>query len=146
MSAWQQGRTELSSCALRFGFIEELIVKQFAIRIGLGIAALALFVSVMPGAVQADVEDGRTGAVRGIVVNADGEPVGGAHVRLVPVHHRRHVVARAVTERNGTFAVRGVPAGRYIARAALRDVGRGRARVAVHADEVSRVRIVIGTR
>lgn len=122
-------------------------MTRYAIRIGLGIAALALFVTALPNTAQAggDVGDGHpTGAIRGIVVDEHGEPVPGARVRLFRPGHRRHAVARTVTNEDGLFGFRHVPVGRYVAAAGKREVGRGRARVAVHENEVSRVRIVIG--
>ncbi len=117
---------------------------RLAVRIGLCVAALSLLVSLSPSEVWADAGDGpSTGAVAGVVLDIDGTPVEGAHVRLMTRRHRR-VVARGVTNENGRFGFREVRSGRYVVVAAKRDVGRGRARVAVHPDEVSRVRVVIG--
>lgn len=120
-------------------------MTRYAIRIGLGLAALALLVTALPNTVQAVDTDGHaTGAIRGIVVDGHGDPVEGAHVRLFRTHHRRRIVARAVTNENGLFGFRQVAVGRYVVAAAQRTVGRGRTRVAVHEDETSRARVVIG--
>ncbi len=119
---------------------------RLAVRMGLCVAALSLLVSLSPSEVWADVGevDGpTTGAVAGVVLDIDGTPVECARVRLVTRHSRR-VVARRVTNENGRFGFREVHIGRYLVVAAKRDVGRGRARVTVHPNEVSRVRVVIG--
>lgn len=117
---------------------------RLAVRIGLCVAALSLLVSLSSSEVWADAGDGpRTGAVAGVVLDIDGTPVEGAHVRLMTRRHRR-VVARGVTNDNGRFGFREVRSGRYVVVAGKRDVGRGRARVAVHSEQVSRVRVVIG--
>ncbi len=116
---------------------------RLAVRSWLCVAALSLLVSLTPGEVWADHKDGPdTGAVAGVVLDRDGMPVEGARVRLMSNHRR--VVARGVTNEHGRFGFRQIHTGRYVVVAAKRDVGRGRARVAVHGDEVSRVRVVIG--
>ena len=120
-------------------------MTRYAIRIGLGLAALALLVTALPNTVQAiDGDSHPTGAIRGIVVDGGGDPVAGARVRLFRTHHRRHIVARTVTNEAGLFGSRQVAVGRYVVAAAKRDVGHGRTRVAVHEDEVSRAEVVIG--
>ncbi len=117
---------------------------RLAVRIGLCVAALSLLVSLTPSEVWAGDKDGPdTGAVAGVVLDSEGMPVEGAQVRLMSGHRR--VLARGVTNERGRFGFRQVHTGRYVVVAARRDVGRGRARVAVHADEVSRVRVVIGS-
>ena len=117
---------------------------RLAVRMGLCVAALSLLVSLSTSEVWADVVAGPTsGAVAGVVLDIDGTPVEGAHVRLMTRRSRR-VVARGVTNENGRFGFRDVRIGRYVVVAAKRDVARGRGRVTVHPDGVSRVRVVIG--
>ncbi len=84
------------------------------------------------------------GAVAGVVIDADGEPVGGAVVSIMGQQRRRGqrpFRARLETNEDGTFGLRGVPAGRYRVVAGARELGRAAARIAVQDDEVTRIRL-----
>jgi len=86
------------------------------------------------------------GAVAGTVFNAEGEAVAGAVVVIHSaerVRGERPFHARFITEENGTFGFRGVPAGRYIVQAAARGLGVVREEVGVRGDQLVRVRLVL---
>jgi len=84
------------------------------------------------------------GAVSGVVIDADGEPVGGAVVSITGRAHQRGerpFRARFETNDNGTFGFRDVPAGHYHIIGGAREVGMARARIEVQDDEVTNVEL-----
>ncbi len=84
------------------------------------------------------------GAVTGVVIDADGEPVAGAHVMLMAAERQRgerHFRVRGETNENGVFGFRQVPEGRYMIVAMAREVGAAREMIGVRDDEVTRVQL-----
>ena len=94
-----------------------------------------------------DDEEREFGSVVGQVINADGDPVEGAVVMLVPEGRRgnrrnpRHRGIRVRTNEEGIFEFERVPVGNYVIMAAARGEGRARDQIEVLADQATRVRI-----
>lgn len=92
-----------------------------------------------PGGPEAE----RVGAIRGIVIDAHGDPVEGATVRLIHPRTQR-VIRTGETNARGHFGFRHVRMGRYLIEAGKRGVGTGTKRVGVRPHHVSRVRVELG--
>lgn len=84
------------------------------------------------------------GAVAGVVIDAEGEPVAGAMVTIMAaerVRGERPFRARFETGDNGTFGWREVPAGRYYIHAGAREVGVAREIIGVRDRRVTRLEL-----
>ncbi len=89
------------------------------------------------------------GAVAGVVIDENGDPVEGAVVTIqsaVRVRGERPFVERFQTEENGRFGWRQVPQGRYVVIAGAREVGLARVRAGVRDGEITRLEIQLQAR
>jgi hypothetical protein len=112
-------------------------MTRTALKLGLGLTVILAAVAFATPAFSDD--DGpRLGVIVGRV-HADRTAVADAHVRLLD--ERQNVVARTVTGERGQFRFHRIRPGRYLVVAQKRDVGAGRAPVAVTPRSVTRVRI-----
>jgi Carboxypeptidase regulatory-like domain len=118
--------------------------------VAMGMVLVGVPAGVMAGPVDPTGPDGpngpeavRFGAIRGIVIDAHGDPVEGAVVRLIHPRTKR-VVKRGETNAEGHFGFRHVRMGRYVVEAGKRGVGKGASRVGVRPHAVSRVKVELG--
>lgn len=105
-----------------------LVVAAFTLLVPASLAEVAPEAQPMPA------------RIGGVVSDANGDPVEGAFVQLI--NRRGDVVRRARTDENGIYAFTVRP-GRYIVRAAKRDIGRDRARVGVRGGGTARVPLTL---
>ena len=106
-----------------------LIIAVFAALMALGFNAPTAFAQ---------------GSVIGQVIDADNNPVEGAHVELQQIIHergQRPFRAQAQTNERGIFEFPRVLAGDYVIHAGTRELGMAREEIEVVDDEVTRIRL-----